>query len=124
MEKMAETLPEADEQVLQHFLSNSFWSYREVIDHVAQDASAVFEGKTGTCLLVDESGMGKKGEHSAGVARQWNGRLGKVDNCQVGVFTALSRGHDTTLIDGELFLPEAWCNDNKRVNIRLPHRLF
>jgi SRSO17 transposase len=114
MEKMAETLPEADEQALQHFLSNTSWSYRDVMDHVAHDASEIFEGKSGTCLLVDESAFAKKGQHSAGVARQWNGRLGKVDNCQVGVFTSLSRGNDTTLIDGELFLPGEWCKDNKR----------
>lgn len=114
MQKMAETLPEADEQVLHHFLSNTPWSYRDVMDQVAQDASAVFAGKAGTCLLVDESAFAKKGEDSAGVGRQYNGRLGKVDNCQVGVYTALSRGNDTTLIDAELFLPEKWTKDNKR----------
>ncbi len=114
MEKMAETLHGTDEQALQHFLANSTWSYRDVMDQVAHDTSAVLQGKRGTCLLVDESAMAKKGLHSAGVGRQYNGRLGKVDNCQVGVFTALSRGNDTTLIDGELFLPEEWIKDNKR----------
>ena len=49
-----------------------------------------------------------------GVARQWCGQLGKVENCQVGVFAALSRGPDVTLIDARLFLPEAWTNDPVR----------
>lgn len=111
---MSESIEGADEQALQHFLSNANWSYRDVMDKVARDASSEFEGKPGTCLLIDESAIEKKGEHSAGVKRQWNGRLGKVDNCQVGVFAALSRGRDTTLIDGELFLPECWAKDNKR----------
>jgi SRSO17 transposase len=114
MEQMADTVMNSNNQSLHHFLANSKWSYRDVMDHVAQDVSTVFEGKPGTCLLVDESGFAKKGDHSAGVSRQWNGRLGKVDNSQVGVFTALSRGRDTALIDGELFLPESWCMDNKK----------
>lgn len=99
MEKMAETVMDSNNQSLHHFLTNSKWSYRDVMDHVAEDVSAVFEGKPGTCLPVDESGFAKKGDHSAGVSRQWNGRLGKVDNSQVGVFTALSRGRDTALIE-------------------------
>ena len=49
-----------------------------------------------------------------GVARQWCGQLGKVENCQVGVFAALSRGTEATLIDGRLFLPEAWTSDSAR----------
>ncbi len=114
MESMSESIEGADEQALQHFLSNTDWSYRDVMDKVARKASAEFDGKPGTCLLIDESAIEKKGDHSAGVKRQWNGRLGKVDNCQVGVFTALSRGRDTVLIDGELFLPECWAKDNKR----------
>jgi SRSO17 transposase len=114
MEKMAEAIDGSDEQSLQHFLSNSHWSYRDVMDHVAKDASELFHSKTDTCLIVDESAIEKKGEHSVGVSRQWNGRLGKVENSQVGVFTALSQGNSTTLIDGELFLPESWVADKER----------
>ena len=65
-------------------------------------------------LIFDESGFAKKGEASAGVARQWNGRLGKVDNCQVGVFATLCRGDMATLVDARLYLPEDWCNDDER----------
>lgn len=56
----------------------------------------------------------KKGNDSVGVRRQWCGRYGKVDNCQVGVFAALGKGHLSTLIDERLFLPEDWANDPTR----------
>ena len=65
-------------------------------------------------LLVDESAFSKKGEASVGVARQYNGRLGKVDNCQVGVFATLSFETRSTLIGSRLYLPEAWIRDQKR----------
>jgi len=66
--------------------------------NVAQRGHQLLGGDE-SCLLLDESGFEKKGEHSVGVARQWNGRLGQVDNCQVGVFAALGRGTRATLID-------------------------
>ena len=65
-------------------------------------------------MLIDESGTPKKGAHSVGVHRQWGGQLGKVDNCQVGVFAALSRGSDVTLMDERLFLPKAWTDNDAR----------
>ena len=114
MERMAEAVPDADEQQLQHFLSNSAWDERAVLDQVALEASGLLGSGEDTALLIDESGLTKKGKHSAGVARQWNGRLGKQDNCQVGVFSALSRGSLSTLIDVRLFLPKGWVNDGKR----------
>ena len=113
MEKMAEVVPQTDEQALQQFLSDSPWDYQAVMDHVASDANALLGGSD-SALLLDESGIGKKGKHSVGVARQWCGRLGKVDNCQVGVFAALAKGSDSCLIDAQLFLPEEWTNDPKR----------
>ena len=99
MERMAEVVPESDDQALQHFLSNSPWDARAVLGQVASEADALLGGTRDSALLIDESGFTKKGRHSVGVARQWNGRLGKVDNCQVGVFAALSRGPAATLID-------------------------
>ena len=62
--------------------------------------------EVGAGLYVDESAFQKKGEKSVGVARQWNGRLGNQDNCQVGVFGALGRGDQVSLIDARLYLPE------------------
>ena len=107
-------IPETDEQVLQHFLSNSNWDERGVLDQVALGADELLGGSKETALLIDESGIAKKGKKSVGVARQWNGRLGKVDNCQVGVYAALSRGRLSTLIDTRLYLPSSWIEDKAR----------
>ncbi len=114
MERMEEAIPEADHQALQHMLSESAWSERAVLDQVAQEANRRLGGHADSSLLIDESGCPKKGTQSVGVARQWCGQLGKVENCQVGVFAALSRGIEVTLIDEQLFLPEAWTSDPAR----------
>jgi SRSO17 transposase len=114
MERMAEVVPESDDQALQHFLANSFWEEQAVMDQVAREANQHLGGHAGTALLIDEAAITKKGEKSVGVARQWNGRLGKVDNCQVGVFAALSLGARATLVDRKLYLPQAWVDDPKR----------
>ena len=116
MERIAEVVPGTDGQQLQHFLSNSTWDERGVLDQVAQGADELLGGTQDSALLIDESGLTKKGKMSAGVARQWSGQLGKVDNCQVGVFAALSRGERSTLIDAKLFLPVAWAEDKDRCN--------
>lgn len=62
-------------------------------------------------FVIDESGFLKRGRHSAGVAPQYCGRTGRVENCQMGVFLSLvtERGH--ALIDRELYLPQDWCSD-------------
>jgi FOG: Transposase len=113
MERMEEHVVGADDQALQYMLTEAQWDSKAVMDQVAQEANQLLGG-TESCLLVDESGLEKKGEHSVGVARQWNGRLGKVDNCQVGVFAALGRGTRATLIDYRLYLPESWSEDAPR----------
>ncbi len=80
MERMAEVVPECSEQALHHFISNSTWDECAAMDQVALDADSELGGRADSCVLVAESGFEKKGKHSAGVARQWNGRLGKVEN--------------------------------------------
>jgi SRSO17 transposase len=114
MERMEERVPEADEQQLQQMLTDSPWEHQAVMDQVALEADDRLGGTADSCLLIDESGFKKSGKHSVGVARQWCGRLGKVDNCQVGVFAALGRGRRVTLVDERLYLPESWCDDPRR----------
>jgi SRSO17 transposase len=65
-------------------------------------------------LVVDETGFLKKGQHSAGVARQYSGTAGRVENCQIGVFLtyASPRGH--VLLDRELYVPKEWTSDEAR----------
>jgi SRSO17 transposase len=113
MERMEEHVVGADDQALQYMLTEAQWNSPAVMDQVAQEANQLLGG-VGSYLLLDESGFEKKGEHSVGVARQWNGRLGKVDNCQVGVFAALGRGTRATLIDYRFYLPESWSEDEPR----------
>jgi SRSO17 transposase len=65
-------------------------------------------------FILDNSGFPKKGTKSCGVARQWCGRLGKVDNCQVGVFLAYASSHGFAMLDAQLYLPKEWATDSVR----------
>jgi SRSO17 transposase len=98
---------------LQAFVGSGAWDdeavMAEIRSHVRQewaDAQAV--------LVVDGSAFPKKGTHSCGVARQWCGRLGKVDNCQVGVFLIYACRHGHAPLDRRLYLPEEWDEDADR----------
>ena len=104
---------EVDHQSMQHMLTKGAVDWDGFGKQIAQETNALL-GSPESVLLFDESGFGKKGKSSAGVARQWNGRLGKVDNCQVGVFATLCRGEIASLIDTRLYLPEDSANDSKR----------
>ncbi len=127
MQQMSEVQDDVDQQDLQYLVSQAVWDHQEVQDQVTRDADRLLGGHADSMLLLDESGFGKKGKMSAGVSRQWNGRLGKVDNCQVGVFGALCRGTASTLIQGRLYLPECWTDDPKRcakAHIPVEHQAF
>ena len=65
-------------------------------------------------LVVDETGFLKKGARSAGVARQYSGTAGRVENCQIGVFLTYATGRGRTFLDRELYLPKAWSEDPAR----------
>src|SRR3712207_9040985 len=64
--------------------------------------------------VIDETGFLKKGTHSAGVARQYSGTAGRIENCQIGVFLAYASRHGQTLLDRELYLPAEWTRDRER----------
>jgi SRSO17 transposase len=98
-------------QNMQHFVSNSTWSADELIQGVEKEIRQhpAFQE---AILVLDESAEEKAGDHSAGAARQNNGRLGKIEMSQVGVFLALVTPDVCTWIDGELFLPQAWFEDS------------
>jgi SRSO17 transposase len=65
-------------------------------------------------LIIDETGFLKKGTRSAGVARQYSGTAGRVENCQIGVFLAYASAQGHALIDRELYLPKEWTDDPER----------
>lgn len=99
-------------QNVQHFMANSPWSAESVLRQVQQEIAAKPALAGGGMLLLDESADAKAGLKSAGAARQYNGRLGKVDVSQVGTFLAYANvpAGVWTWIDGELFLPEHWLS--------------
>lgn len=97
------------------------------MDDVARDADELLGDEKETGFMVDESSFLKKGKGSAGVQRQWSGRAGKIENCQVGVFASLARGDELALVDFRLYLPEDWAKDEhrcKKAKIPLPHRIY
>ena len=114
MEQMSEIVADADYHQIQHFISESPWDARVVMDEVASATDLHFADCEEVYLIVDESGHTKKGNKSVGVARQYSGQLGKVDNCQVAVYAAPSAGHHYSLIDARLYLPEEWTSDKQR----------
>jgi SRSO17 transposase len=98
---------------VQHFVGAGAWDDEAVLaelrQHVAEDL-----GDPEAVLVVDGSGFPKKGTASCGVARQWCGRLGKVDNCQVGVFLSYAAKGGHAPLDRRLFLPADWAADRRR----------
>lgn len=114
MERMEEVVPDCNYQSLQHFISDSEWETRDVLDQVAREADRHLGGSENSCILIDETAFQKKGESSVGVDRQWSGRLGKVENSQVAVFASLTQGANSTLIDTRLYLPQKWIQDPER----------
>ena len=114
IERLAEGREDWQYENLQYCVSEAGWDEGAVIDGVAVYAKGIFRGSADPGLLIDESAMSKKGEKSVGVQRQWNGRLGKVDNCQVAVLGVLSSRAAYCAIDVRLFLPESWVGDVER----------
>jgi len=105
---------QSDYEGMQHFLSGSPWDHAGLMAQVAGEADRVLGGHAGSALYVDETSFVKKGIKSVGVQRQYCGRLGKLENCQVGVFLAQGRGERVAAVDFRLFLPEAWADDRRR----------
>src|SRR6187200_1193932 len=100
------------------------WRTQRVLSHVLWDQDAARDlcrayaiehlGAADGVLIVDETGFLKKGEHSVGVARQYSGTAGRIENCQIGVFLAYASSKGHALIDRELYLPKEWAEDLAR----------
>lgn len=111
--QLAEQAGDASPYGVQHLLGRAQWSADAVrddlrayvIEHLA-DPDAV--------LIVDETGFLKKGDKSAGVARQYSGTAGRIENCQIGVFLVYASSKGRTFLDRELYLPKAWTDDTQR----------
>ena len=115
IERMNERIKTSSYHQLQHFISVSPWDHKLVLDVISKDISKLFENKKAiTGLVIDESGHRKGGKKSVGVARQYLGSIGKVDNGQVAVYCALCQEDNVAMVDTRLFLPKSWTKDSKR----------
>jgi SRSO17 transposase len=110
-------------QNMQQYISDSPWEGQDLIRSVRTAVALRGEFQEGSVLLLDESADEKAGPDSAGAGRQHNGRLGKVEMSQVGVFLSLVKNGYHTWVDGELFFPEKWFRSGyrrKRERVGLP----
>ncbi|WP_374228582.1 IS701 family transposase [Pseudonocardia sp. ICBG162] len=98
---------------MQRLLSTTDWDPDAVRDDLRTYVVAHLGDRAGI-LVVDETGFLKKGDRSAGVARQYTGTAGRIENAQVGVFLTYATPHGRTFLDGELYLPKAWTEDRPR----------
>lgn len=102
-----------DRQVIQRFLGEVDWDHEPLIDELNRQVAATV-GRADAVLVFDPSAFPKKGTASAGVQRQWCGRLGKVENCQVGVFLGYVADAEHALVDFRLYLPREWAEAKGR----------
>lgn len=106
-------LHDQDRQAMQKFIGQSPWDHRPLIAELAAQIGREL-GEPGGVLVFDPSAFKKQGKESVGVARQWCGRLGKIDNCQVGVYLGYASRIEHTLVDVRLYLNKEWAKDRKR----------
>jgi len=127
VERINEKTGTCSYEEMQYLISEALWSHEDLIADIALHGNNLIGGHPDTCLLIDESPNSKKGQASVGVARQWNGRLGKIDNCQVGVHAVLSGRAAVCPVDVRLYLPECWTSDPARLDkagVPEEHRRF
>lgn len=102
-----------DRRALQHFVGTSAWDHRPLVARLVEQVSAALGASDGV-IIFDPSGFQKKGRDSIGVQRQWIGRLGKVDNGQVGVYMGYASRHEHALVDMRIYLSKDWAQDRQR----------
>ena len=111
-ENLSETVP-GSARGMQRFLTDSPWDDEAIIGRLQEYLGTRLEHPEGVWVL-DGSDFPKQGRKSAGVARQYCGRLGKVANCQAGMFLAYVSPLGRALVDKRLYLPESWTSDKDR----------
>ena len=106
-------LHDGQRQGLQNFVGSVPWDHQPLLATLARQVGEDL-GEPDGVIVFDPSAFAKKGTKSVGVARQWCGRLGKIENCQVGIFMAYVSRKEHTLVNTRLFLPEEWATDKAR----------
>jgi SRSO17 transposase len=114
--KNAETIAyfhDQDRQALQKFIGQSSWDGGLLIGELSRQVGAEL-GESDGVLVFDPSAFRKQGKESVGVARQWCGRFGKIDNCQVGIYLGYVSRKEHALVDVRLYLNKEWAKDKRR----------
>ncbi len=103
-----------DRRNLQHFIGGAEWDHQPLFMELARQVGQEV-GESDGVIVFDPSAFPKQGKQSVGVARQWCGRKGKLDNCQVAVYMGYVSRLDHVLVNARLYLPEEWTRDRKRM---------
>jgi len=111
--QLSEWMGEAAPYAVQHLLDRARWDADQARDRVRSYALEELHSADAV-LIVDETGFLKKGNHSAGVKRQYSGTAGRIENSQVGVFLCYGSDKGAALVDRELYLPQEWAADRDR----------
>ncbi len=98
---------------LQMFIGQSGWDHKPLRDELVRQVGEQLGDENGV-IVFDPSGFQKSGTESVGVGRQWCGRLGKIDNCQVAIYMGYVSAKEHALVDTRLFLPKDWTKDKQR----------
>jgi SRSO17 transposase len=98
---------------MQYFLGESRWDHQPLLVELARQVGREL-GRPDGVIVFDPSSFPKKGTESVGVQRQWCGRLGKIENCQVGIFMAYVSAVEHALVNTRLYLPREWAKDRAR----------
>ncbi len=106
-------LHDRERQGLQKFIGQAEWDHRPLVKELARQIAEEL-GEGDGVLVFDPSAFAKKGTESVGVQRQWCGRLGKIENCQVGIYLGYVSRRDHALVDFRLFLPKEWAKRQRR----------
>jgi SRSO17 transposase len=125
-------LHDRERQGLQKFIGQAEWDHRPLLAELACQVGRAL-GEPDGVLVFDPSAFPKQGTESVGVQRQWCGRLGKIDNCQVGLYLGYASRREHALVDVRLYLPKEWASRPRRrrkagvpddVRFRTRHELF
>ena len=122
IEPIALAVKDGNIRAMQHFVSDVIWDDDNILAKYRNMVSDDLGNPDGV-LIFDETGFIKKGDDSIGVGKQYCGSIGKVENCQVGVFAAYTSPHGYAMIDKRLFIPEKWFTDEyalRRKKCELP----
>jgi SRSO17 transposase len=106
-------LHDRERQGLQKFIGQAEWDYQPLLTELVRQVGTEL-GQADAVLVFDPSAFPKKGSESVGVQRQWCGRLGKIDNCQVGIYLGYVSRSEHALVDVRLYLPKEWAKRKRR----------